>query len=151
MRGTGKRLVLIFRIRIYHNNYYKDFFSLIFMNERIEYVNGICIAHKLDIFTLGGINYDGIWYTGGKISTGKILQEIVWDIRDVKFNFGDLGKFSFPNSTVREVRRRGLIEKYEKENGKGSGGYIEGLIGMSWERIWDVVWKNNHRLEKSYI
>jgi len=118
------------------------------MNERIEYIKGICIAHELDIFTLEGINYDGLWYSGGKISTGEILKESVWDIRGMKFNFGDLGRFSFPNSTAREVRRRGLIEKYERENGRGSGGYIEGLIGMPWERIWDVAWGNRHRLKR---
>jgi len=118
------------------------------MEEKIEYIIGLSLFPEDDIFSLDGINYEGIWYLAGKISTGEILREICYFAGNEKFNFDDLGRFCFYDSTIRDVRRRDSIEKYEKNHGRDSGRHIENMIGMPWERIWRVVNEDLYRLEK---
>lgn len=113
--------------------------KLLEFNERIDYVVGMCLAPEHDIVTLDGISYNGWWYIGHRLSTGESLNEVYASLEDVKFDFGDLGKFSFPNNTVREVRRKDLVEEYERRHGIGFGEHIENLIAMPWEKIWKVV------------
>jgi hypothetical protein len=114
------------------------------MNARIEYIYRIKIYPEDNLFILSGMNYDGIWYTAGRLNNGKIIQDNYWPLENKRFNFGNLGTFFFLSSTVREARRRGIIEAYEKEHGIDSASHIENLIGMPWEKIWHIV-----NLEKS--
>jgi len=116
--------------------------KLLGFNERIDYIIGTCIAPDLDIYTLDGISCNGWWYLGGRISTGEVIKEVYASLEDIKFDFGELGKFCFSHNTIRDVRRKNLIERYEQRHGIGSGEHIENLIAMPWEKIWKVVIQN---------
>jgi len=117
------------------------------MNGRLEYISSIYINPELNFFSLNGMNYDEICYIAGKLSNGEIIEEHCWFLKDVKFNFSELGKFFFPHSTVREIRKR-IIEKYEERYGGGSAEHIEDMIEMPWERIWRIVRKKRLQLER---
>lgn len=117
--------------------------KLLGFNERIEYVAGMCLAPEHDIVTLDGLGYDGLWYMGHRISTGEVLTSVYYPLVNFRFDFGSLRRFDFPRNTIRDVRRRNLIEQYEQRHGKNSGEHIENLISMPWEQIWKVVQIND--------
>ena len=115
------------------------------MDEKIEYVSRISVYHEQDFFVLEGMNYDGIFYTGGKMSTGEIINDQVFDLRNERFDFGEFGRFDFSFSSVREVRRNEVIDKLEKKTGVDYS-HIEEIIAMPWERIWNVVNEKRDKL-----
>ena len=116
--------------------------KLLGFNERIDYVIGMCLAPEHDIVTLDGISCNGWWYIGHRLSTGETIKEVYSSLEDIKFDFGDLGKFCFPNNTIKDVRRKDLIEGYEQRHGKDSAKHIEEMIAMPWEQIWKTVIQN---------
>ena len=117
------------------------------MGKDIQYIGYIRVFSNIDCFYSESLSYDELFYIGGKISTREFFPETIFDLSNVKFNFGNMGRFYFLNHTICEARGQDIIRKLEAKHGKGSYQHLENfnLSIVPWEKIWEVV--NSKRKE----